>query len=500
MSILNSYSRTYTLRNRTAGGRSPTTATAASDTEPSPPGYSSGAEERNRRPESDGNPRRSYRDVAASRPVTPTSGGAVSDFPTPAQRRVVGVSPTPVRHGEVGVAANPVETNRVVDSLGPPKVQGVGQEFPGVMTEGLTVPNIYTKNINDTETLSDVSSETDNEWTTVLRKCTRHPKSKKKKVANRNKQPVLNKADPVVEQAAGKLTREQRNKIFRRYDKLKIKESTTNDTSSEHSRGEGPSRLKGKTIDPRNWGGLQLSDAEMDPEIQCAALRAIRDTRKGEVKLKPHVDKETPKSGNKKETPKAKGKERKLVSEVRPSTQIPQDSYLGAVFAKAREAHKKGDTSPSESSSSSESSSDSTSSDSNHSPSRSSTSDPSSHGSATSSSGKQKRKPNQRRSKRGRKKRPTHKTKAIPPKEYNGKADARAYHRFMKEGMAYLEDAKVQPKRYAYTLSCYLTGRAYDFYTQKVSMTEDRWTLNNFFTEMFNYCFPSNYRTQMRNM
>jgi hypothetical protein len=30
-------------------------------------------------------------------------------------------------------------------------------------------------------------------------------------------------------------------------------------------------------------------------------------------------------------------------------------------------------------------------------------------------------------------------------------------------------------------------------------MTEDRWTLNNFFTEMFNYCFPSNYRTQMCN-
>jgi hypothetical protein len=351
-----------------------------------------------------------------------------------------------------------------VDNLGAPKVQGVGQENPGVKTVGLTALNVYTKNgknETDTSTLSKISSETDNgdnwdEWTTVLRKRTRHPKSKKERVAIGNKQPVVNKADPVVEQAKGKLTKEQRDKIFRRYEKLKIK-STTNDTSSEHSKGEGPSRLKGKSIDPRNWGGLQLSGAEIDPEAQRAALRAIRDTKNGEVKkLKPHLDKENPKSGSKKEVPKQKGKGKKLVSEVRPSTQIPQDSYLGAVFAKAREVHKGDDTSPtSESSTSSESSSDSTSSDSNRSPSGSDLSDPS-NPSSDSSSGKRRRRARPQRPKRGKKKRPTHKTKAIPPKEYNGKADARAYHRFMKEGMAYLEDAKIQPKRYAYTLSCTL--------------------------------------------
>jgi hypothetical protein len=172
-------------------------------------------------------------------------------------------------------------------------VQGVGQETTGVKTVGLMAPSAYTTNGNDNDTLSSISPESNkgdhwDEWTTVLRKRTRHPKSKKR-VANSGKQPILNKANPVIEQAAGKLTKEQRNKIFRRYENLKIR-PTTNDTSSEHSRGEGPSRLKGKSIDPRNWGGLKLSGAEMDPEIQCAALKAIRDTQNGEVKkLKPHL-------------------------------------------------------------------------------------------------------------------------------------------------------------------------------------------------------------------
>jgi hypothetical protein len=47
-------------------------------------------------------------------------------------------------------------------------------------------------------------------------------------------------------------------------------------------------------------------------------------------------------------------------------------------------------------------------------------------------------------------------------------------------------------------LSYYLTDKAYDFYQQKVSMTEEKWTLEEFYTELFNFCFPINYRMQMR--
>ena len=53
-------------------------------------------------------------------------------------------------------------------------------------------------------------------------------------------------------------------------------------------------------------------------------------------------------------------------------------------------------------------------------------------------------------------------------------------------------------QRYVYTLSRYLTGRAYNYYTQKVALTEERWTLAEFFQGMFNYCFPADYRTKLR--
>jgi len=88
--------------------------------------------------------------------------------------------------------------------------------------------------------------------------------------------------------------------------------------------------------------------------------------------------------------------------------------------------------------------------------------------------------------------------KAIHPRKYNGKEDPWAFHRFMKEGVNYLKDARVKPKHYTYTLSQYLNGRAYNFYTQKVSQMEENWSLDEFFQSMFNYCFPSNYCIKMR--
>ena len=39
--------------------------------------------------------------------------------------------------------------------------------------------------------------------------------------------------------------------------------------------GEGPSTTKGKGVDPHNWGGMQLSDSDLDVEAQCAALESF---------------------------------------------------------------------------------------------------------------------------------------------------------------------------------------------------------------------------------
>ena len=52
--------------------------------------------------------------------------------------------------------------------------------------------------------------------------------------------------------------------------------------------------------------------------------------------------------------------------------------------------------------------------------------------------------------------------------------------------------------RKVFLLSYYLTGKAYDFYTQKVTINEDQWTVPQFYEELFNYCFPIDYRMQLR--
>ena len=88
--------------------------------------------------------------------------------------------------------------------------------------------------------------------------------------------------------------------------------------------------------------------------------------------------------------------------------------------------------------------------------------------------------------------------KPIAPKEYDGNADARAYHRFVRESEAYIRDGRVKGRRRIFILSYYLTGKAYDFYTQKVSNDEENWTLTQFYDELFNYCFPVDYRMQLR--
>ena len=48
-------------------------------------------------------------------------------------------------------------------------------------------------------------------------------------------------------------------------------------------------------------------------------------------------------------------------------------------------------------------------------------------------------------------------------------------------------------------LAHFLEGKAYDFYMQKVASDNPlNWDLHKFFTELFNYCFPIDYRQQMR--
>ena len=61
---------------------------------------------------------------------------------------------------------------------------------------------------------------------------------------------------------------------------------------------------------------------------------------------------------------------------------------------------------------------------------------------------------------------------SIPPKDYDGAADSRAYHRFVMGGEAYLRDGKVHKERQIRILAHYLDGKAYNFYMQKVALDD----------------------------
>ncbi|KAG2158627.1 uncharacterized protein EDB93DRAFT_1100283 [Suillus bovinus] len=83
--------------------------------------------------------------------------------------------------------------------------------------------------------------------------------------------------------------------------------------------------------------------------------------------------------------------------------------------------------------------------------------------------------------------------KPIAPTTYDGVVDSQAFHQFITEGMAYVKDGRVKPKKRVFVLLHFLKGKAHEFYIQEVSGDPYRWRLKEFFTKMFNYCFPINF-------
>lgn len=64
--------------------------------------------------------------------------------------------------------------------------------------------------------------------------------------------------------------------------------------------------------------------------------------------------------------------------------------------------------------------------------------------------------------------------------------------------MDYIETGKVEKRRCVKVVLKYLRGKAYRFYEQQVAINEEQWTLKDFFTELFNHCFPPNFRSVLR--
>jgi len=449
----------------------------------------------------------SYSDVVASRPPSPisgTEGDALSSdaeaFACPAK-----VEETLVNITEV-VSAN-------------------------------NTKNIVTNSDNhesNTSSLSDLSNadKIENPWTTVVSRRSRSLDSlkrnakpnKKVKVVQNRVNTLTMEQDTVVNQAEKQLTLAQKEQLSCRYEKVQNKAVPR---KRSDSRGEGPSATKGKGVNPWNWGDAQLSDSDLDVEAQCAALESFgkkhgktlehaNSDEEGPNEIRtPHQRDKTP-SRNPSSKPfdcasivpaarvdaKCKAQLVKAARTNVPINQITPKSYLGRALDNIEKSEKtsrcrrwryssnsdisRSDSSPS--SSSSETSSDSED--------EQSDSSIDSHRARKHPRHRSKQRHNCWRQSQSKKSKTL--LKPIPPVEYDGAADARAYHRFVTEGTDYVTSGKVRKNRYAFVLSYYLKGKAYDFYTQSVSLNPHEWTLKEFFVQLFYYCFPSDYRSELR--
>jgi hypothetical protein len=77
---------------------------------------------------------------------------------------------------------------------------------------------------------------------------------------------LTSEQETAVKTAEQNLTALEKSRIDRRYENMHV-----TDDENESSRGEGP--LKGKGVDPENWGALKLEPSELDVRAQREAMK-----------------------------------------------------------------------------------------------------------------------------------------------------------------------------------------------------------------------------------
>ncbi|KAG6882734.1 hypothetical protein C0995_013911 [Termitomyces sp. Mi166 len=88
--------------------------------------------------------------------------------------------------------------------------------------------------------------------------------------------------------------------------------------------------------------------------------------------------------------------------------------------------------------------------------------------------------------------------KPTPPAKYGGAPALQAFLQFMTHCALYVKYGLVQKERQVLVVLEFLTARAWTFYLREVSRAPEDWTLEQFFKELFNDCFPINYRNKQR--
>ena len=269
-------------------------------------------------------------------------------------------------------------------------------------------------------------------WTTVKRRRAHSMSSLERarvlsKKNSGSKKPLTDEQAEAVKKAASSLTTQQKEILRRRRERLPF-----DPDESESSREEGPSKDKGKGIDPREWGNVNISRESLDRDVQAAALASIVNLKKEKGRKHKTTHHKARRSLDRRSQPV------QLPAESRPVAQIAPRSYLGTalnnVGRRGNRAPEGGSPVPSDPSSDSDG-------DTSYSSDASKTEEdpkiPRRSGSRSRRSNRHGRNKHRRRkSSSSSGTRPL--IKPIAPKEYDGQADPRAYHRFVRESEAYL--------------------------------------------------------------
>ncbi|KAF8574580.1 hypothetical protein K439DRAFT_1372047, partial [Ramaria rubella] len=86
--------------------------------------------------------------------------------------------------------------------------------------------------------------------------------------------------------------------------------------------------------------------------------------------------------------------------------------------------------------------------------------------------------------------------KAEPPFVYYREPKFDVFQKWMYECVDYLEFSHIRSTEQVKRLKKHVKEHAYTFFKLEIMTAGQQWELKKFFEELFNYCFPPNFRSE----
>ncbi|KZV59545.1 hypothetical protein PENSPDRAFT_548460, partial [Peniophora sp. CONT] len=81
---------------------------------------------------------------------------------------------------------------------------------------------------------------------------------------------------------------------------------------------------------------------------------------------------------------------------------------------------------------------------------------------------------------------------------YDGRINLDTFDKWVYEATTYIELTKTKDSVAVKLAGKWLSGKASRFYMKYVAMSTKRWTMKDLFSGIFNYCFPDDFRTDLK--